>query len=498
MKLFYFCIFLSYVQICTAQKVDFSTPEKISDDFVSTDILGKSSQGIVVDVIGKAEHTIKIFAPDMSLRWSRHLVLRDLDGDIQSVFYTHDSLLVIYTLKEKRDQLLKAALFNLQLLESYKPALIVDTLNKTSFTEADISFAQSDDHNSILIYLKNKDFSDTKKLRVYLLLANAEKVPWAELHVTKFDNPDLIDCCIDNNGNVFFLTGSISDTYHNNFSYSTFQITRFSFSDKTASTNVLAAPNYYLTAPKWAFDNTNQRIILSGLYASDRGTAADGIYFITASMSDVAFAAPVFQSFSPDLLTKITGNSPPKKYDRFDNFLPGSLTVTANGGAVFTAEAVYITSQGNNINNPISPFYSPYYYNPYSPFGYPDNQQNTKYFYHYEDIIGLLLTPDGKIDWQQGMLKKQLTEDDGGFYSSYAVLEAPDELHLIYNDFINTQTNVSQFALSPEGNAERQDLFSADKKGVMLVPNASKQIDVNEIIIPSIKKDFIQFVKFTF
>jgi len=71
-------------------------------------------------------------------------------------------------------------------------------------------------------------------------------------------------------------------------------------------------------------------------------------------------------------------------------------------------------------------------------------------------------------------------------------------LQLIYNDGINGQTSVAGFNIDVNGNQERVDIFNSDRKGVMVIPRSSKQISPNELIMPSLKRNYLQFVKVSF
>ena len=71
-------------------------------------------------------------------------------------------------------------------------------------------------------------------------------------------------------------------------------------------------------------------------------------------------------------------------------------------------------------------------------------------------------------------------------------------LQFIYNDVINGQTSVADFMIDATGKQQRSDVFNADRKGVMVIPRSSKQISPNELIMPSLKRNYLQFVKVSF
>ena len=58
----------------------------------------------------------------------------------------------------------------------------------------------------------------------------------------------------------------------------------------------------------------------------------------------------------------------------------------------------------------------------------------TEYYYNYNDIIVVNIQPDGEIEWTARIPKKQISRNDGGYYSSYSVSIVRDKIYFIYND----------------------------------------------------------------
>jgi len=119
-------------------------------------------------------------------------------------------------------------------------------------------------------------------------------------------------------------------------------------------------------------------------------------------------------------------------------------------------------------------------------------------YFHYDELAVLSFNQDGSVEWKQILHKKQSTEGDGGFFSSIGLMIAPTQLYFVFNDGINGQTVVTDFSLDATGVQSRKEIFSADRKGVMVVPRQGKQVSANEMVLPSFKKNFLQFVKISF
>ena len=57
---------------------------------------------------------------------------------------------------------------------------------------------------------------------------------------------------------------------------------------------------------------------------------------------------------------------------------------------------------------------------------------------------------------------------------------------------------LSTFTLWPDGKVERNEIFNADKKGLLPLVKEGKQISPNEIVMPSLKKGYLQYLKILF
>lgn len=62
------------------------------------------------------------------------------------------------------------------------------------------------------------------------------------------------------------------------------------------------------------------------------------------------------------------------------------------------------------------------------------NTTITNYYYYYNDIIAVGISPLGKIEWSGHIPKRQFSKNDGGFASSYLPLVDGQQLHILFND----------------------------------------------------------------
>ncbi len=162
------------------------------------------------------------------------------------------------------------------------------------------------------------------------------------------------------------------------------------------------------------------------------------------------------------------------------------LIVRSDGGVVLISEFINETSEAYEYTD-----YDPYY------GGYRTSSRYINY-HEYEDILLIMIDPDGALSWEDVIRKKQVSREDHGRNSSFALLNVQSQLFFIFNEDISYNTNVLQYVLDTGGKINRNTMFNANTNEVMLVPRKARQVSGNEIIIPSIYKNNLAFVKLTY
>ena len=96
------------------------------------------------------------------------------------------------------------------------------------------------------------------------------------------------------------------------------------------------------------------------------------------------------------------------------------------------------------------------------------------------------------------MPKSQVSENDEGYYSSFAFFEANNVLKFLFNEDFYNSGNFAEYNVNPNGLLKRQSVFNTEKLDLVLVPMKAKQLDGNTIIFPSEQKRNLQFVLFQY
>ncbi len=81
---------------------------------------------------------------------------------------------------------------------------------------------------------------------------------------------------------------------------------------------------------------------------------------------------------------------------------------------------------------------------------------STTYTYYYNDIMVVSLSKDAEINWVQKIPKKQISQNDGGYYSSYVFISDENNLYMMFND--NPKN------LSPKTKPEKRGTYFASTR----------------------------------
>lgn len=483
-------IFLAFLILCgsewvSAQTISYSLPTKLQYGVNRFDILGRNTQGIVMQESSRTQTTIEVFTTDMKLKWRKNLSLKELGASVQRIFLLGDSSLIFYSHFIKGKSVLKVIKTN-DRFELPGRAIIVDSTNVYNYVESpEYSFALSNDKANYLIYFSDEGTASKNKTHAIVIDKYLNILSRNTISIQLTEQPRMITALVDDSANTYFLAGdSRVKNFRNNFAYLTFQLYYYNDSSKSFFYQTIYADGKLMTAPIVRMDWLNHRIILTGLYANNPGVESKGIYYLSFQTPDCKVLQNKFIEFSDVLLSSLSGNNPPRRSDGFFNFRPQEMIVKNDGGVIFFTEAVSVSSE--SFANP-----------GYGGIGFSTSL--TVNFYHYDEILTTGFTPDGAIEWQKIYPKKQQTEGDEGYYSSYSIFIGVNSLSLFYNDFIAAGiTNLVSYKVNTDGSSSRKEIFNSDKKGLLPVCQFGKQISSREFIIPSIKRGYLQFIKITF
>ena len=251
---------------------------------------------------------------------------------------------------------------------------------------------------------------------------------------------------------------------------------------KAAEFNV---KNKYVANSFMKMDNVNNRIYLAGFYSEKKNGNYDGVLYGVFNISDSAFGNNKLIPFD-DRIRAATGERNKKR--AFDNYQAKQIIIKKDGGFVLISEDVTIMYRNNNMG--WGGYYSFYYNGPM--------MTQTVREYYYNDIFGLSYNSEGVNEWYAFVRKNQFSQEDGGIFSSYALINTGGILGFLFNDFNSNRSKIQFATLDASGQIEMRSLAAGSNADPDWLPRSAKQIGVREMVIPCLRKRQICFAKIIF
>jgi hypothetical protein len=232
-------------------------------------------------------------------------------------------------------------------------------------------------------------------------------------------------------------------------------------------------------------DNVNNKIYIAGFYSDKKSGNYDGVLYGTYGISDSAFTSSKLIAFD-EKIRNATGERNKKR--AFDNYQTKQIIVKKDGGFVLISEDITIMYRQNNPG--WGGYYSSYYFGPM--------MTQTIKEYYYNDVFALSYDSSGVNEWYAFIRKSQYSQEDGGVFSSYALINTGGVLGFLFNDF-NTNRSKIQFAtLDATGKVDMRSLAAGNSNDPDWLPRSAKQIGLREMVVPCLRRKQICFAKITF
>jgi hypothetical protein len=119
--------------------------------------------------------------------------------------------------------------------------------------------------------------------------------------------------------------------------------------------------------------------------------------------------------------------------------------------------------------------------------------------FHYGSLLVLNFNDEGAIKWRSVLNKEQFSQDDEGYFSSYATVLSGGNLLYFYST-LGAEKIRGQFVSvdALNGKLDLEPLRSYKNETSEWVPRNALQISANELLIPCIKKKQLYLTKLIF
>ncbi len=230
-------------------------------------------------------------------------------------------------------------------------------------------------------------------------------------------------------------------------------------------------------------DNLNNTVYFGGFYSEHKNGSFDGVIYSCFDIASKTFMNTKFIPFDQSLIN----NAGARHVNHaFDNYEVKQLIIKKDGGFVLISEIHFVNTRSN---------YTPSlgYYSFYSP---PTTTMVREY--HYNDIMALSYNKNGEKEWNSFIPKEQYSQEDGGVFSSYALLNAGGSLAFLYNDYNRNHSRIQLATLDADGKTDIRPFNIDGNDNPDWIPKAAKQIGSRVLVIPCLNKKQICFAKVVF
>ena len=476
-----FCLLLFLVPIkSNAQRVNYSTYDKF--DYRNGDYSVVGMTGGLLYTYRSDENGYFLDAYDDSMNKLASVVLDFFPDKIyQTKFIAYaDKIIVLYQALESNKVVQYAVLLDEKGRMKAKPVMLGST--KTGLfgaTKTYYSCVVSDNKKLIFIYstdVKGETFeADGKWIDDNL---NVFKHAHASF---KADNPlQQGEACMGNDSTVYFATYCVdgAEKYADQYWFLRLRPAELKFDPVEIPLGKRYAAGGYVKV-----DNNNNCVYFGGFYSDHKNGNFNGLIFARYENATKRLGSIKFLPFDEELRNAAGSRRPERA---FDNYLVKQLIVKNDGGFVMISEIHYVSTHSNYT--PQMGFYS--YYNPYS--------TSVVREYHFNDIMALSYNADGQRQWSSFIPKEQTSQEDGGMFSSYSLLNSGGTLAFLFNDFNNQHSRIQVATVYGEGKTNLHAFVPEGNDSPDWLPRAGKQVGGRVIVIPCIKKKQICFARVSF
>lgn len=340
----------------------------------------------------------------------------------------------------------------------------------------EFQFAISEDQSKVLCYnyaLNN----DNIALQAYVMNERLEEVSTVNQLFERDKLRFLSDQVVYNNGTAQLLCTADLDVRGGS---SDLLLLECQAHQTLFTSNPFSGKEKYFTDMLLYADNSAQTTHVAAYYCEGKFSGPKGIYY---TRYQTAFSGEPYTLFLP-----LSLRSSKNKADLRDIHFK-QLSLLTNGNIEIIAEKFYKSTRmissapmpgmvGSGIMNSTMDY----------------SRSVTEY--NYDEIAIFHISPEGKLKWNQNVLKSQQSTDDGGIYSSYGLLESKLGKAYVFNDMERRSDKLMVAYLSSKGILSLKQLPTTEEIDNMdIMPRSSVQTGANEIVMPCTSKNYLCLLK---
>ena len=439
---------------------------------ISYDLIGELKGNTLLLQDRKSEVEVQGFNTAMQQAWTKELELDKRQPKVVGVLGMEETFTLFYQFRWKGNTILKAHRYN-------HNANLVDSVTMKDygflFYSPDFEMIRSQDRSKVLIYFLEK----YKTIRSVVFDVNKMKVI-ADTNITPDDldfNFEFVQPLLNNNGDFSFILSK--DNFRSRKKEHHYEIHEYIVDNQNWVMYDVGLGNRLTYDINFLYDNLNGGMSAAGLYSDKNIAKANGFFYLRLPEHNGDNKVLNFHEFEDEFVSSFTG----KEVDDnkgINEVAVEDIVLRRDGGLLLVGE------RNKQFERRTAASASRLYYDPTA---------RSLVDYYNEDIFIIAFHPDGKKHWELILPKKQFSQDDGGIFSSYFMFKTPSQLRLMFNDEIKPKNTVSEYIVRGDGSFERKSVMNTDNLELKMRFRDAVQLDSDEILIPSERRNRLKLVK---
>ncbi|MEO0341489.1 MAG: hypothetical protein AAF242_20045, partial [Bacteroidota bacterium] len=354
-----------------------------------------------------------------------------------------------------------------------KDSLVIAELEGL-FTAPDLDILRSDDRSKILLYFIDRQ----KELRAFMFDNEKMELMW-EYSFEPQDmrySEDVLHLSISNDGDMFFVIEK--DNYRVRKKDHHYEIFHYGPGFKSVVRKLIDLEELKTFDLFFNYDNANKQLVAGGFYYDKNPARAEGFFFTKVPDGPNGNSEVFLHPFSDKIVESLLGKEL-RKNRGLEEVGIQDVVMRRDGGVVIIGE-----ENRNFFRRTANTGRSIY-----------DGFVRSVTDFYYNDVFALSIGPNGELDWETILHKKQFSQDDGGAYSSFFLFKNPRNLRLIFNDEIKLENTVSEYVLAGTGNFNRNSILSTDNQNLRLRFRDAVQVSADMMLVPSENRGRLRIAK---
>jgi hypothetical protein len=484
-----------------AQRILISEPDREDSRRMNFEIIGKMGNNYLIYKNIRSDNFICIYNSEMKMiQKVKHEYMPD-ERLINVDFFPYTDFIYMIYQYQKRNIVHVAAVKLDGDGQKISDPVELDTTSIGGSTNNKIyTTLSSEDKQKIIIFKINSKNRDRFVITTKLYNDKLEVLKKTILTMSMEERNDhLGEFALDNEGNLVFSkyyrtsNESISKAY---------MVLKRAMTD-SFTYYPLNLEKMYLDELRVKVDNSNQRYLLSAFYYNQRRGNIEGLYFLAMNRNSWQPELEKSFVFNEDLRQEARGESNLRM--AFNDYFIRNIIIKKDGGFLVDAEAYYTTSRSSSWNRWDyiygSPFIYPYDYYFYSPYysswWWRRSSGNQAVRYHADNVAIFSFSNKGDLEWSN-VIRKDQFDDESDDRISYNVMNTGGQLHFLFNMQEKRNLLLNDFALTPDGQINRNPTLKGLDKGHEFMPKYGKQISARQFIVPCFYRNYICFAKIEF